>query len=82
MASHHPVARHRANSTPRAYLMERGDWLGQSSELVKMLAMHTRVFRFTPSSNGYLPLGRAYSALIDDEMARHHSGRIPRRALT
>jgi glutamyl-Q tRNA(Asp) synthetase len=38
--------------------------------------MHTRVFRFAPSPNGYLHLGHAYSALINDEMARQHNGRL------
>ena len=38
--------------------------------------MHTRVFRFAPSPNGYLHLGHAYSALINDEIARQHNGRL------
>jgi glutamyl-Q tRNA(Asp) synthetase len=38
--------------------------------------MHTRVFRFAPSPNGYLHLGHAYSALINDDMARQCHGRL------
>ena len=38
--------------------------------------MHTRVFRFAPSPNGFLHLGHAYSALINDEMARQNNGRM------
>jgi glutamyl-Q tRNA(Asp) synthetase len=38
--------------------------------------MHTRVFRFAPSPNGYLHLGHAYSALVNDEMARAANGRL------
>ena len=37
--------------------------------------MHTRVFRFAPSPNGYLHLGHAYSALVNDDMARQCNGR-------
>jgi glutamyl-Q tRNA(Asp) synthetase len=37
--------------------------------------MHTRVFRFAPSPNGHLHLGHAYSALLNDEMARQCNGR-------
>jgi glutamyl-Q tRNA(Asp) synthetase len=36
----------------------------------------TRVFRFAPSSNGYLHLGHAYSALLNFEMARASGGRL------
>jgi glutamyl-Q tRNA(Asp) synthetase len=38
--------------------------------------MHTRVFRFAPSPNGYLHLGHAYSALVNDDMARQCNGRL------
>ena len=38
--------------------------------------MHTRVFRFAPSPNGYLHLGHAYSALINDDLARQCQGRL------
>jgi glutamyl-Q tRNA(Asp) synthetase len=42
----------------------------------EMSAMHTRVFRFAPSPNGYLHLGHAYSALINDDVARQCRGRL------
>ncbi|MGB7967539.1 MAG: tRNA glutamyl-Q(34) synthetase GluQRS, partial [Methylocella sp.] len=35
-----------------------------------------RVFRFAPSSNGYLHLGHAYSALLNFDMARVAGGRF------
>src|SRR2546430_8119816 len=35
-----------------------------------------RVFRFAPSSNGYLHLGHAYSALLNFDMARAAGGRL------
>lgn len=35
-----------------------------------------RVFRFAPSSNGYLHLGHAYSALLNFSMARATGGRL------
>jgi len=38
--------------------------------------MHTRVFRFAPSPNGFLHLGHAYSALVNDDMARQCNGRL------
>jgi glutamyl-Q tRNA(Asp) synthetase len=38
--------------------------------------MHTRVFRFAPSPNGYLHLGHAYSALVNDDMVRQCNGRL------
>jgi glutamyl-Q tRNA(Asp) synthetase len=34
------------------------------------------VFRFAPSPNGYLHLGHAYSALVNDELARASGGRL------
>lgn len=34
------------------------------------------VFRFAPSPNGYLHLGHAYSALLNQEMARETGGRL------
>jgi glutamyl-Q tRNA(Asp) synthetase len=36
----------------------------------------SRVFRFAPSSNGYLHLGHAYSALLNYELAREADGRF------
>lgn len=38
--------------------------------------MHTRIFRFAPSPNGYLHLGHAYSALLNADMARQCGGRL------
>ena len=38
--------------------------------------MSTRIFRFAPSPNGYLHLGHAYSALLNDDMAREVGGRL------
>src|ERR1700750_3095108 len=34
------------------------------------------VFRFAPSSNGYLHLGHAYSALLNFDLARRSGGRF------
>jgi glutamyl-Q tRNA(Asp) synthetase len=36
----------------------------------------THVFRFAPSPNGFLHLGHAYSALLNDDMAREAGGRL------
>lgn len=36
----------------------------------------SRVFRFAPSSNGYLHLGHAYSALLNFDLARETGGRF------
>jgi len=38
--------------------------------------MHTRIFRFAPSPNGYVHLGHAYSALLNHDMAREVGGRL------
>ncbi len=38
--------------------------------------MYTRIFRFAPSPNGHLHLGHAYSALLNDDMARTADGRL------
>ena len=38
--------------------------------------MYTRILRFAPSPNGYLHLGHAYSALLNDDMARERGGRL------
>jgi len=38
--------------------------------------MYTRIFRFAPSPNGHLHLGHAYSALLNDDMARAAGGRL------
>ena len=38
--------------------------------------MHTHVFRFAPSPNGFLHLGHAYSALVNDDMVRQRNGRL------
>lgn len=39
-------------------------------------SVSTPVFRFAPSSNGYLHLGHAYSALLNFDMARATGGRL------
>lgn len=41
-----------------------------------MQAMATPVFRFAPSPNGRLHLGHAYSALLNEKMAREMGGRL------
>ncbi len=38
--------------------------------------MYSRVLRFAPSSNGFLHLGHAYSALLNFDMARDLGGRL------
>jgi glutamyl-Q tRNA(Asp) synthetase len=38
--------------------------------------MYTRILRFAPSPNGYLHLGHAYSALLNNDMAREYGGRL------
>ncbi len=38
--------------------------------------MYTRILRFAPSPNGHLHLGHAYSALLNDDMARARGGRL------
>ena len=38
--------------------------------------MYTRIFRFAPSPNGYLHLGHAFSALLNQDMAREAGGRL------
>src|SRR6202030_617986 len=40
------------------------------------LLMPPPVFRFAPSSNGYLHLGHAYSALLNFELSRQTGGRF------
>jgi glutamyl-Q tRNA(Asp) synthetase len=42
----------------------------------KSLAMTVPVFRFAPSPNGLLHLGHAYSALLNQRMARDAGGRL------
>jgi glutamyl-Q tRNA(Asp) synthetase len=39
-------------------------------------SMYTRILRFAPSPNGYLHLGHAYSALLNQDMARERNGRL------
>jgi glutamyl-Q tRNA(Asp) synthetase len=41
-----------------------------------MKSLSPPVFRFAPSPNGYLHLGHAYSALLNQEMARQAGGRL------
>ncbi len=38
--------------------------------------MYSRILRFAPSPNGYLHLGHAYSALLNDDLAREFGGRL------
>ena len=38
--------------------------------------MHPPVFRFAPSPNGFLHLGHAYSALLNQKMAKETGGRL------
>jgi glutamyl-Q tRNA(Asp) synthetase len=38
--------------------------------------MYSRILRFAPSPNGYLHLGHAYSALLNQDMARELGGRL------
>src|SRR5947209_6448898 len=38
--------------------------------------MSSPIFRFAPSPNGYLHLGHAFSALINQDMARAAGGRL------
>jgi glutamyl-Q tRNA(Asp) synthetase len=40
------------------------------------VTIHSRIFRFAPSPNGYLHLGHAYSALLNLDMARQAGGRL------
>ncbi len=41
-----------------------------------MAAVSPPVFRFAPSPNGYLHLGHAYSALLNQQLARQSGGRL------
>jgi glutamyl-Q tRNA(Asp) synthetase len=38
--------------------------------------MYSRILRFAPSPNGHLHLGHAYSALLNQDMAREFGGRL------
>ena len=50
---------------------------GQNSRASKSVPlMYTRILRFAPSPNGYLHLGHAYSALLNQDMARELGGRL------